>query len=321
MNDLFHFIIAKDNGKIFRIQLSKRTLYITIASASILLSIFGIATFSSLGLWTSNRYMDNKLSKLENRLGQVQKQLSVVSQKSKSKELQLTQQLSFLKEEKAEQTETFKAEREELISTTISDLKERSKLIEDIMGGIGIKINKIIPKSSRENSGGPYIANTDGAYTPLILQAEKYVQILRTLPLGRPIPGKITSRYGPRADPLNSKAAFHSGVDIRGRRGDKIIATGDGIVEKAFYNGGYGNYVLISHKNGYKTAYGHMKKFLVRKGDKIQRGQTIGLVGNSGRSTGPHLHYEVILNRKTINPSKYLAIKIPKKKRKVAHVR
>jgi len=112
---------------------------------------------------------------------------------------------------------------------------------------------------------------------------------------------------------LNKKSAFHTGVDLRGKRGEKIKATADGVVKKACKNGGYGNYVLIDHGNGYTTSFSHMQKYLVHRGDRVKRGQVIGLVGSTGRSTGPHLHYEVALDGKTINP--YNFVKIAKLKR------
>ena len=87
-----------------------------------------------------------------------------------------------------------------------------------------------------------------------------------------------------------------------------VYATADGVVKKSFRNGGYGNFVVIDHGNGYSTAFGHMLKYLVHKGDRVERGQLIGLIGNTGRSTGPHLHYEVRLDHKAINPYKFLKI-------------
>jgi len=128
------------------------------------------------------------------------------------------------------------------------------------------------------------------------------------LPLGRPVPGDVTSRFGHRTDPINGKKGFHSGVDIRGRYGQKIMATADGIVTKSFINGSYGHYVEISHGNGYTTKFAHMKKRLVKRGEKVKRGQTIGTVGSSGRSTGPHLHYEICLNKKPLNPAKFMQV-------------
>jgi len=95
---------------------------------------------------------------------------------------------------------------------------------------------------------------------------------------------------------------------MRGRNGQKIVATADGKVSRAFFNGSYGRYIEINHGNGYSTKFAHMKKILVKRGDTVKRGQAIGTVGSSGRSTGPHLHYEVCLNKKPLNPSKFMRV-------------
>ena len=117
--------------------------------------------------------------------------------------------------------------------------------------------------------------------------------------------GKKTSNYGYRRHPKSQKRKFHTGVDIAAYSGSEIYATADGIVESAGWTGGYGNYVVIKHSDDYKTAYAHQSKVLVQKGDAIKCGDIIGRVGSTGRSTGPHLHYEVIYKEKKINPEKF----------------
>ena len=113
----------------------------------------------------------------------------------------------------------------------------------------------------------------------------------------------ISSYYGYRNDPFNDKKQFHAGDDFSAKIGTPVKSTGDGIVSKAQFDSRFGNFVEIDHGYGYKTVYAHMKDgLLVKKGDKIQRGQTIGLLGNTGRSTAPHLHYEVKYKDKTTNP-------------------
>ena len=120
-----------------------------------------------------------------------------------------------------------------------------------------------------------------------------------------------TSGFGYRRHPLLKTFALHSGVDWAGPVGTPIMASGNGTIEVAGREGGYGNYVRIRHANGYKTAYGHMLRFAegVAKGVKVRQGQIIGFIGNSGMSTGPHLHYEVFVNNRFTNP---LSIKIPR---------
>ncbi len=193
------------------------------------------------------------------------------------------------------------------MSNAVNELTERSDLIEKIVGSIGIKLPKET-RSDGKNSGGPFIADGSLQQDELIHKADRYIKTISLLPFGRPVKGRVTSSYGKRRDPLNKKSAFHPGVDLRGKRGEEVKCTADGVVKKAFKNGGYGKFVMIDHGNGYTTSFAHMQKYLVRRGDRVKRGQVIGLVGNTGRSTGPHLHYEVALDGKTINPYNFMKI-------------
>lgn len=114
---------------------------------------------------------------------------------------------------------------------------------------------------------------------------------------------RISSHYGHRTDPFYKVTKFHGGIDFSGPTGLSIYATGDGVVSRVEKNkSGYGNNVIIDHGYGYKTRYAHLHSFSVQKGDKVKRGQEIGKMGNTGKSTAPHLHYEVIKNNKTVNP-------------------
>lgn len=121
-----------------------------------------------------------------------------------------------------------------------------------------------------------------------------------------PVIGPITSSFGERDDPFNGEGAFHSGVDISATFGEPIRATADGIVEVASMATGYGREILLNHGNGIETLYGHLSGFAVTSGQQVSRGQVIGYVGMSGRSTGPHLHYEVRIHNTPVNPHRYL---------------
>ncbi len=121
-----------------------------------------------------------------------------------------------------------------------------------------------------------------------------------------PIMGAITSSFGEREDPFNGEGAFHSGVDISGTFGEPVRATADGTVEVASMASGYGREILLNHGNGIETLYGHLSGFGVTAGQQVRRGQVIGYVGMSGRTTGPHLHYEVRIHSTPVNPYRYL---------------
>jgi murein DD-endopeptidase MepM/ murein hydrolase activator NlpD len=119
--------------------------------------------------------------------------------------------------------------------------------------------------------------------------------------------GKINNEYGFRRNPFGGRSyEFHAGLDIDGEKGDIVVAPANGTVLKAGWNSGYGNLIEINHGGGLTTRYGHLSKVNVKVGDIIERGQEIGLVGSTGRSTGPHLHYELRLNEKSINPRRFL---------------
>jgi murein DD-endopeptidase MepM/ murein hydrolase activator NlpD len=121
-----------------------------------------------------------------------------------------------------------------------------------------------------------------------------------------PVQGRVTGSFGERIDPFSGEGAFHRGVDIAADVGTRIIAPADGVVRFSEIVNGYGRTVLVDHGNGISTLYGHMSGYAVTPGELVHRGDTIGYVGQSGRSTGPHLHYEVRIFNTPVNPNKYL---------------
>ena len=134
--------------------------------------------------------------------------------------------------------------------------------------------------------------------------------MLATIPAIQPVANKdltrVASGYGMRIHPIYKTEKMYTGMDFTSPVGTEIHATGNGVVNKVEYDGrGYGNNVIISHGFGYQTLYGHMSKILVRPGQKVSRGDLIGYVGNTGTSTGPHLHYEVLKGGKPVNPVNY----------------
>ena len=127
-----------------------------------------------------------------------------------------------------------------------------------------------------------------------------------TAPTLWPVIGPITGAFGERVDPFNGEGAFHSGVDISCTYGQPVIAPADGIVTYADFYNGYGRMLQIDHGNGISTRYGHLSGFAVTDGQTVHKGQVIAYVGLSGRSTGPHLHYEVRIHDTPVNPHKFL---------------
>ena len=167
--------------------------------------------------------------------------------------------------------------------------------------------------SPSANVGGPFIAADqpfdtsisalDAALDRLAAAKEAAVRA----PIGHPVAGQtMTSRFGPRTDPFNRRRAMHSGIDFRARTGHPVLATGSGRIVKAGPNGGYGRFIEIDHGNGVTTRYAHLHRINVRVGQRVDAGQRIGSVGSTGRSTGPHLHYEVRKRGKAIDPLKFI---------------
>ncbi len=129
-------------------------------------------------------------------------------------------------------------------------------------------------------------------------------------PRGRPVTkGWMSSPYGKRTDPFTGKLAMHKGMDFAGKEGSEVIAVASGVVTWSGKRYAYGNLVEINHGNGYVTRYGHNAKLLVEVGEAIVKGQAISLMGSTGRSTGPHVHFEVLKNDRQVDPSKYVALK------------
>ncbi len=124
--------------------------------------------------------------------------------------------------------------------------------------------------------------------------------------IDKPVRANMTSRYGYRTHPMSGRRHVHAGIDFRGKTGTPVLAGSAGKVKTARRKGAYGKTIIIDHGNSYTTLYGHLSKYAVKEGDWVNLGQTIGYVGRTGRSTGPHLHFEVRCHNVPLNPMKYL---------------
>ena len=167
--------------------------------------------------------------------------------------------------------------------------------------------------------GGPFVPLTlrkdAGAFERQLYRihvaranVEKLTRTLGAVPVRKPIMGEIdlSSGFGVRSDPFLGRPAMHTGLDFRSSTGDPVRATANGTVESAGWSGGYGKMVEIDHGNGFSTRYGHMSEIEVKVGQQIKIGQIIGRVGSTGRSTGPHLHYETRIDGDAVDPQKFL---------------
>ncbi len=187
----------------------------------------------------------------------------------------------------------------------------------------GLSVDRYLAKSKRREAnsavGGPFLAapvkGTDGLFERDLAAAQTAVATLDGLrlalpmtPLRKPLSGELqmTSTFGYRTDPFFGRPALHSGVDLREEYGAPVRATAAGVVSVAGPQGGYGNLVEIDHGGGMSTRYGHLSAINVSPGQQIAPGSLIGRVGSTGRSTGPHLHYEVRIDGEAVDPSRFL---------------
>lgn len=199
----------------------------------------------------------------------------------------------------------------------IEKLTEEKKILVEKLKSIEEKIKKANKTLKRKGiriklpQGGNFIPAEEGKKLQLYASTldknvEKLLKVMSDIPVGVPLYGRITSRFGYRKDPFNGKRAFHSGLDLKARYKQPVFATANGIVEFAGWAAGYGKLVVIRHKYGYKTYYGHLAKIRVKKGKWVKAGTVIGYAGSTGRSTGVHLHYEIRRYGKLINPLRFL---------------
>lgn len=183
-------------------------------------------------------------------------------------------------------------------SERYTDLENMS--LGDNLQGIHKKLDELSRKSKVQSS----------SYKELIAIAKKKADMLSSLPAIQPVSNKdltrIASGYGYRIDPIYKTRKMHSGMDFTAPTGTKVYSTGDGVVEVVkVKRWGYGKHIVVNHGFGYRTRYGHLSAFKVKRGQRVKRGQVIGLVGSTGKSTAPHLHYEVEKSGKRVNPANF----------------
>lgn len=319
MSEHFYLIITSDSGRTRRLPIHKKS-FIGL-TLLLLVALTGLIFSSSLtfGLFVKNRHFANELADLRQQLQHGTQLLARHQQSTEQLKHQMSLEIANLQMAKARQATSFSEEKEAIIATAVTELNDRSEHIKEVMDKLGLKTRK--SSLARKDSGGPFISRGESGHDDLLFTTDKYIETIRYTPLGRPVPGSISSNFGSRQDPMNNEGAFHTGIDFRAARGEKILATGAGVVTTATANGNYGKFVQIDHGNGYASSFAHLDRFMVKKGDRVERGQVIGAVGSSGRATGPHLHYEVSLHGKPINPAKLmkvagLSLPVPRKSAK-----
>ncbi|MBZ9993287.1 M23 family metallopeptidase [Mesorhizobium sp. BH1-1-4] len=202
------------------------------------------------------------------------------------------------------------------ISTLADNAYKSADAIQQALQAAGLPVDSDFGKNESD-VGGPLIPlDSSMIFDSKVKELDEALDTLdqlkkeaRRLPLANPAPGhSVTSPFGVRTDPILGTAALHSGMDFRAPIGMAARVTAPGVVTKAGWNGGYGRMVEIDHGNGFATRYGHLSEIDVTVGEKVDAGAIIGKTGSSGRSTGPHLHYEVRHNGEAIDPLRFLTV-------------
>jgi murein DD-endopeptidase MepM/ murein hydrolase activator NlpD len=195
------------------------------------------------------------------------------------------------------------------ISKQMSDFESRTRRLAIVAG---------LAETVRSGMGGPRTTGTlqdtlanesallSSRLTLLESQFSRRSALIASTPTVWPVHGVVNSGFGARSDPINGLPSVHEGVDISTARSEPVLATADGIVLRSGWAGEYGKAIAILHGDRYETLYGHLEQTLVSEGQQVHRGDRVGLVGSTGRSTGPHLHYEVHVDGHPVNPLEYI---------------
>jgi murein DD-endopeptidase MepM/ murein hydrolase activator NlpD len=205
------------------------------------------------------------------------------------------------------------------LSAVEDSLESRARRMRGVINDLGLDMAQLEAATPRSGVGGPFVpvklaadASTFDRQLYRInitrVQVERLNRTLALVPYRKPVIGEVefTSGFGVRSDPFLGRPAMHTGLDFRAATGDPVRATANGKVVSSGWQGGYGRMVEIDHGNGLSTRYGHLSAINVKIGEMVKIGQVIGEVGSTGRSTGPHLHYETRIDGEAVDPQKFL---------------
>lgn len=210
---------------------------------------------------------------------------------------------------------------EEVAGSEVLKIKNAISSVNKPLKSKGLYFNPLANRKT-DNQGGPYIPVLkevkDKEIQGKMLSAmatlddwEYYREVAKYVPIGKPVWSYwLTSKFGTRNDPFKNSQAIHKGLDMASRTGNKIKVKAKGKVTRAEFHKAYGNLVEVDHGNGFTTKYAHMHKLYVKKGDYVEIDDTLGEVGSTGRSTGPHLHYEILFRGKNVDPLQFVKTKI-----------
>lgn len=295
-------LITRKRGRSYRLSTDRRF----VATASVFATLFLAVNFYAIYNYFSDRMLDDELVAIwQQKLEQQQQSLESVRAQSDERLRALTRRIATLQSQLL---------RVEALGDRVADVAG----LED-----EFDFNEAPAVGGPENEEAapyqpPQFVSLVDELAGNIADRRQQLEVLESLlaeqdyesqtriqgwPLKR---GWMSSAYGRRIDPITGKLAWHSGMDFAGSEGAEVLALGSGVVTFAGYRGGYGNVIEVYHGDGLSTRYAHDQKLLVDIGDIVKRGQAVALVGSTGRSTGPHVHFEVLKNERPIDPAPYI---------------
>src|ERR1700736_519266 len=205
------------------------------------------------------------------------------------------------------------------LSSVEDGMESRVRRMRGVFTDLGLDMAQLEAATPRAGVGGPFVpvklGSDAGSFERQLYrinitraQVDRLNRTLALVPYRKPVIGEVefTSGFGVRSDPFLGRPAMHTGLDFRAQTGDPVRATANGKVISAGWSGGYGRMVEIDHGNGLSTRYGHLSEIEVKVGEAVKAGQTVGRMGSTGRSTGPHLHYETRIDGEAVDPQKFL---------------
>lgn len=290
--------ISKDNSKVRQYKISRKKLILYASAIILLFSVLGKYTLDFLIdfrydskvalLEQTNTFLKGKLSEMSDRLVALTEDMTAIEKKDD--EIRMILGLNELGDDVRNVGiggSSFEYDLEENIldPQTGDDLSQQLVFLDKLEREVKLELQ---------------------SYSDLIDTYYAKEDSIKHMPALHPVlDGRVTSGFGRRLHPILKVRRNHPGVDFAAKEGTPIYASADGVVTLARHNGGYGNCVYIDHQLGYETRYGHMQKILVRHGQRVKRGDKIGLVGKTGLATAPHLHFEVHFRGKEVNPKHY----------------
>lgn len=260
-----------------------------IAGTILLLMIIAVATYLYIN------FLNNQLSKLNHQKIEFQNQIVTLKKSSAA----YKQKNEILSQENVQLTHQIEENSDKLAS-----VNEKLHEVEEMIG-YGPDFNATF-QDRVETAHGKVVEALKEEFQQEQITSIQKALVLNSIPNGKPLEyRRISSGYGYRTHPVTKRKSFHPAMDLTAKRGTPIYAPASGVVVFAKRKGAYGKFLLLAHSFGFKTAYGHLSRFAVKSGDFVSKGDLIAYVGSTGRSTGPHLHYEIRYLDKWLNPKPF----------------